>query len=125
MLLQGCLQHTLHALRSAVVGKRQKRSRCISRIKPLCGAAAYLSRTLIGNLLVEASFIVLLAPLVGLINGHGDKAGLEELNDGGIGKSRLTVEHTIVSRATQGMSVHGPDKNRLSFPGGSRLRVQH
>jgi hypothetical protein len=34
-------------------------------------------------------------------------------------KSRLTVEHAIVSGASQGMPVHGPDKNGFIFGGGN------
>ena len=125
MLLQGSPHHAQHAGRGAVVVKAEKSPAGVGRIQTLCGAAADLARTLVGDLLVKLTLVVLLPALVRLIDGHWDEAGLQQLDDGGICKGRLTVEDTIVSRAPQRMPVHGPDENRLPLPRRSGLRVQH
>jgi hypothetical protein len=42
--------------------------------------------TLAGDLAVELSFCVLLASVVGLVDGDGDELGLQQLDDLGIGE---------------------------------------
>jgi hypothetical protein len=58
-----------------------------------------LAGTPIRNLLVEPAFGVFLPTLIGLVDGNGNEVVLQESDDLGMTEARLTVEHSIVSRA--------------------------
>jgi len=85
----------------------------------LGGRLKIIARPLSGNLTIKFSFRVLLASLIGLVNGDSDKLRTEHGDNLGMGKCRRTVEYTVVSRTPQWVPIHCPNKNRFLF--GDRL----
>ena len=54
---------------------------------------------------------------LGLVDGRWDEMGFERFNDLRIGEGRRTVEHSIVSRTAQGVTVHRPNEDRFLLDG--------
>jgi hypothetical protein len=71
-----------------------------------------MTRPLPGNQPIEVTLGITLAPLISLIQRHRNDLRLQQGNDPRPGKSRRTVEHAIVSSASQRMTIHGPDEDR-------------
>ena len=55
-------------------------------VEPLGRLVEVVARTLAGDLAVELSLCVLLASVVGLVDGDCDELGLQQLNDLGVGE---------------------------------------
>ena len=84
-------------------------------VKPLGGVLEVVARPLRGDLAVELALGVLLPALVGLVDGDRHEAGLQHLDNPGVGEGRRTVEHAVVSRTSERMAVHRPNEDRLGF----------
>ena len=112
--------------RIAVIAIAEKGSIRRRQVVSLRGWSAipYLSRTLVGDLLVEAPLRVFLTALVGLVDRDGNELRLEKSDNFRMAETRLTVEDSVVSRASEGMPVHRPDKQGLLFGRGPGLRLE-
>lgn len=106
-----------------VVGEAEEMAIGCRYVKSLCGGLKVIPGRLRCDESVKIALGILLAPLIGLVNRDRDEIGFELLYNFRIGECRRTVDDAVVSRASQWMSIHGPDEDRFAGPGGQILRL--
>lgn len=128
--------HSLHpSLRSRAKITRHPAARSLRRnrirtvtsirqIKPLRRRLKIMARPLPRNSSIKLTLSILLTPLIRLIQGHRYDLGLQQGHNSRPGKGRRTVEHSIVSSASQRMTIHGPDEDRSTVLRRLPLSVQ-
>ena len=124
-LSQGFFDGLFHAFGTTIVCVGEEFAVCGGYVETLRGAVfEVVTGSLAGDLAIVIALGILLAALIRLIDGDGNETGLQQFNDLGIGESRLTVEHSIVSRTAQRVPVHGPDEDRFLLFGRSSLGLE-
>ncbi len=82
-----CLLHQgFDPICTTVVVEAEQLAAGAGEVEPLGGLLEIVAWTLAGDLAVELSFGILLASVVGLVDGDCDELGLQQLDDLGIGK---------------------------------------
>ena len=82
-----CLLHQgFDPISTTVVVEAQQLAAGAGEVEPLGRLLEIVAWTLAGDLAVELSFCVLLASVVGLVDGDGDESGLQQLDDLGVGE---------------------------------------
>ncbi|MBT5738312.1 MAG: hypothetical protein HN891_04915 [Planctomycetes bacterium] len=71
---------------TTVVVEAEQLAAGAGEVEPLGGLVEVVARTLAGDLAVELSFGILLASVVGLVDGDCDELGLQQLDDLGVGE---------------------------------------
>jgi len=82
-----CLLHQgFDPICTTVVVEAEQLAAGAGEVEPLGRLLEIFAWTLAGDLAVELSFGILLASVVGLVDGDGDEPGLQQLDDLGIGE---------------------------------------
>jgi len=82
-----CLLHQgFDTICTTVVVEAEQLAAGAGEVEPLGRLLEIVAWTLACDLAVELSFCILLASVVGLVDGDGDESGLQELDDLGVGE---------------------------------------